>query len=240
MSGHGHAGEPDDEGAFQAFFLAVERRFGQLCGRALVLSPRDVAVAREWFAAGIPVEAVMSGMERFFRGEARRRLPRRGPLTLAYCEQDVVLAAEDLKAARLGGEPLGALGASDDAGVLEAAAKRIEAAAEASERRAERSIARRLRLAAGALRKLAPRLDAERGLEGLERELEALDDRIERALRSGLDERAAAALSQRASERLAAYEGRIAADSLRELVRRAEAHELLERHGLPRLVSLIE
>ena len=44
---------------------------GRLRGKPLLLSPRDVAVAREWHEAGLPLEAVLRGIDRFFAREAR-------------------------------------------------------------------------------------------------------------------------------------------------------------------------
>ena len=64
-----------EEDAFQGYFLALEEHFGRLRGKPLLLSPRDVALAREWHEAGLPLEAVLRGIDRFFAREAKRRMP---------------------------------------------------------------------------------------------------------------------------------------------------------------------
>ena len=104
-----------DDDAFRDYFLAIEEQFGRMRGKPLLLSPRDVALAREWQAADLPLEAVLQGIQRFFAREAKRTTPRRGAVSLAYVETDVVVCSEELKAARLGSQgshrsfpPLGA------------------------------------------------------------------------------------------------------------------------------------
>jgi hypothetical protein len=48
----------------EAYVLAIERHLGTPRGREHVLSPRDFALARAWHAAGMPLAAVLSGIDR--------------------------------------------------------------------------------------------------------------------------------------------------------------------------------
>ena len=227
-------------GAFRAYFFALEEHFGRQRGRPLLLSPRDVALARQWWEAGIDLEAVLRGLERFFIREAKRATPRRGAPSLAYVERDVVLAHEERKAARLGSpDPAGAEGDRIEAvrRVLRASAARLERARRLASERGETALAGLLDGARVILTERAAGLE-EASLGELEQELARIDRRIASVLISGLDEARREELTARARAELEGYASRLSKGIYARLLKQAEQRLLLEERGLFRLALL--
>lgn len=84
------------------YFQSIERHFVERRGRALLLSPEDVQRVTAWHRLGIPLEAVIEGIDIHFDRILRRgREPRRA-VTLAYVEDDVKDAWVAGKQRRLG------------------------------------------------------------------------------------------------------------------------------------------
>jgi len=229
----------DEDAAFRDYFQAIEEEFARRRGRPLMLSPRDVALARAWFEDSLPLAAVLRGFERFFARDAKRRVARRSAPTLAYVEGDVLAAFEDYRSARLGEhQPAGgeARPETAPAAPLVAARARLAAAAEAAARRGEAELARALASAAAAIEVVqpVPRVDA--ALEDL---LERLDGGIADALRAVLSPQETAAAQARAEEDLAAYAGRLKPAAYRALRERAERRHLFAGRGLSCLAGLL-
>src|SRR5262249_26830512 len=84
------------------YFTEIEERFQKRRGTGLLLSTLDWALIETWKDAGIPVEAVLSGIDVTFDKYDRRPSKTRKVNTLAYCAQEVLAAAEDLKEAAIG------------------------------------------------------------------------------------------------------------------------------------------
>jgi Arc/MetJ family transcription regulator len=72
----------------EAFVEAIESHLRARRGVEHILSPRDFALARGWFQAGVPLATVLVGMDRAFEGEP-------SVSSLAYCRRFV----EELAAA---------------------------------------------------------------------------------------------------------------------------------------------
>ena len=74
---------PARKGISGSYARAVERLWSDLCGRAVILSPRDWDIVKEWYERGIPLqiieEAIEAAAER--RSKGRQTAPPRG---LAY------------------------------------------------------------------------------------------------------------------------------------------------------------
>jgi hypothetical protein len=230
-----------EEQAFQDYFLAIEEHLGRRRGKPLLLSPRDVALVREWNRAGLPLEAVIRGIDRFFGREARRTTPRRGTVTLAYVETDVVICFEELKAARLGPTlPEPAAGEHPSA----TAEARLRGAAQslrgAASRAGDGQLGTLLEQTAERLEQLLSKLRGEAPTAATESELGKLERRLERALLERLDGEQTEALHAAAQQELGAYAGRLNKRRLRELQQLAERRRLFARHGLPFLTALLD
>jgi hypothetical protein len=81
-------GERAETDGLPPFVEAIEGHLRARRGTEHILSPRDFGIARGWFQAGIPLAAVLVGMDRAFEQDA-------SVSSLAYCRRFV----EDLAAA---------------------------------------------------------------------------------------------------------------------------------------------
>ncbi|HVT99870.1 MAG TPA: hypothetical protein VHE33_20390, partial [Acidobacteriaceae bacterium] len=85
------------------YFTEIEEHFQRRRGSILLLSTLDWALIDTWREAGIPLEAVLRGIDTAFdRYEARKHRTVRRVNGLAWCAQEVLTAAEDMREASLG------------------------------------------------------------------------------------------------------------------------------------------
>ncbi len=83
------------------YFTEIEEQFQRRRGGMLLLSTLDWALIETWKDAGIPLEAVLRGIEGAFERYEKRPTPRKVN-SLAYCAQEVLAAAEEMKEAAVG------------------------------------------------------------------------------------------------------------------------------------------
>ena len=86
------------------YFTEIEERFQQRRGSVLLLSTLDWALIEMWREAGIPLEAVLRGIDAAFdKYEARQKRARMQRVNgLAWCAQAVMQAAVELSEAAIG------------------------------------------------------------------------------------------------------------------------------------------
>ena len=89
------------------YFTEIEERFQQRRGALLLLSTLDWALIETWREAGIPLDAVLRGIDAAFdKYEARQKRGRMRRINgLAWCAQAVMEAAEELREAAAGTAP---------------------------------------------------------------------------------------------------------------------------------------
>ena len=89
------------------YFTEIEERFQQRRGTLLLLSTLDWALIETWREAGIPIEAVLRGIDAAFdKYEARQKRGRMRRINgLAWCAQAVMEAAQELSEAAAGSTP---------------------------------------------------------------------------------------------------------------------------------------
>src|SRR5215475_10772665 len=87
------------------YFTEIEERFLQRRGGGLLLSTLDWALIETWKEAGIPLQAVLRGIDAAFDRYEQRPGKTRKVNSLAYCSQEVFSAAEDMKEAAVGAAP---------------------------------------------------------------------------------------------------------------------------------------
>ena len=227
------------------YFTEIEERFQQRRGSLLMLSTLDWALIETWREAGIPLEAVLRGIDNAFDKydeRARRSSTRLRKVNgLAWCAQSVMEAVEQAMEASIGAAP-GAPGqdrAAAESGFetdrivkyLEANASRLEAAA--ADPPADTVIgetAARLRALAAGLRN-----DPATKLEDLDRTLSVLEEKVFAALMTAADESELEALREQASRELAPYRGKMQAVQIKQVQQQFLQKKLLEARGLPRL-----
>src|SRR5690349_8541927 len=84
------------------YFTEIEEHFQKRRGGILLLSTLDWALIETWKDAGIPLEAVLRGIDGAFE-RYEKRPSKRKVNSLAYCAQEVLNAAEEMKEAAVGG-----------------------------------------------------------------------------------------------------------------------------------------
>src|SRR5215831_11755224 len=84
------------------YFTEIEERYQKRRGTGLLLSTLDWALIETWKDAGVPLEAVLAGIDATFDKHDRRPSKTRKINSLAYCSQEVLAAAEDMKEAAAG------------------------------------------------------------------------------------------------------------------------------------------
>ena len=87
------------------YFTEIEEHFQRRRGTLLMLSPLDWALMETWKDAGIPLEAVLRGIDTTFDKWERRPSRTRKVNGLAFCSQEVLASAEEMKEAAVGAAP---------------------------------------------------------------------------------------------------------------------------------------
>ena len=223
------------------YFSEIEDRFQRLRGSILLLSTLDWALIETWREAGIPLEAVLRGIDAAFdKYEARQKKGRMRRINgLAWCAQAVMEAAEELREAAAGTaspttEPReSGFEHQRVAAHLEAAAAALDAATVAPEACAATAI--RLRELAAELHAAGRENAATQNLESLERTLTVLEEKLFGALRTAAPEDLLVKLDEHADRELAPYRSRMGAVQLRQVKHQFVQKQLLVHYNLPRL-----
>lgn len=221
------------------YFTEIEDRFQQRRGALLLLSTLDWALIETWRDAGIPLEAVLRGIDAAFdKYEARQKRGRMRRVNgLAWCAQAVMQAAEELREAAAGATP--AASEPRDSGFEhERVAAHLEAAAEALVAstiapQACAATAFRVRELAAEVR--ASTESSAHDLEALERTLTVLEEKLFATLTAAAPEELLVGLKEHAARELAPYRSRMGAVQLRQVEHQFVTKQLLVHYGLPRL-----
>ena len=223
------------------YFTEIEERFQQRRGAILLLSTLDWALIETWREAGIPLEAVLRGIDKAFdRYEARQKRGRMRRINgLAWCSQAVMEAAEELREASAGSasQPSqeGESGFEHEriAAHLDSAASTLDAAIIAKD--ACTATAARLRELAAEARAASTHHPTAHEMEAFERVLTVLEDKLFAALTAAAPEELLVALKDHAGRELAPYRSRMGAVQLRQVERQFVQKQLLVHYNLPRL-----
>ncbi|MGD1105930.1 MAG: hypothetical protein ABR865_02735 [Terracidiphilus sp.] len=221
------------------YFTEIEERFQQRRGTILLLSTLDWALIEMWREAGIPLEAVLRGIDAAFdKYEARQKRARMQRVNgLAWCAQAVMQAAMEMSEAATGSATTTALESGFEhervAAHLTAAAEALDRAMVADE--ACRATAARLRELAAEVRAAGGENAAAVDLEALERSLNVLEEKLFVALTAAAPEALLVGLKEHAALELAPYRSRMGAVQLRQVEQQFERKQLLVHYNLPRL-----
>jgi hypothetical protein len=220
------------------YFTEIEERFQKRRGSLLLLSTLDWALIEMWQEAGVPLEAVLRGIDTAFdkyeTRQQRRRMQRINGL--AWCAQAVVTAAEELREASAGAAPV-AVEQRESGFEHERVATHLEAAADALAKatiapEACAATAIRLRALAGEVRTSN---DASQELESLERTLTVLEEKLFAALTAAAPEELLVKLKEHAARELAPDRSRMGAVQHRQVEHQFVTKQLLAHYELPRL-----
>jgi hypothetical protein len=192
-----------------------------------------------WREAGIPLEAVLRGIDAAFdkyeAGQKRARMRRINGL--AWCAQAVMVAAEEMREAAAGTAPASTAAARESGFEQERVAAHLEAAATALD--AATVAPEACAATAARLRELCTEHGSESGpapdLEALERILTVLEEKLFAALTAAAPEELLVGLKEHAARELAPYRSRMGAVQLRQVERQFVQKQLLVHYNLPRL-----
>lgn len=209
------------------YFTEIEEHFQRARGTGLfLLSPLDWALIESWKNSGIPLEAVLKGIDDAFEKWRSRKVKRRLVNSVAYCAQAVLEAAQRV--------PAGSTrrAAAELPFALDELRAHLETAAAALRKRAElpfQEVVASLETLLGSLE------DQVKDIEDLERRLTAMEDKIVAALRSMESDETLLAIRRKLDQELRPYRGKMTADQLSMLERRYLDTALLDHAKLPRL-----
>jgi hypothetical protein len=225
------------------YFTEIEERFQQRRGSLLMLSTLDWALVETWREAGIPLEAVLRGIDNAFDKHDERTRRTSGRVRkvngLAWVAQSVMEATEQVMEAAIGASATTETAQADSGFEAERIAAYLEENADAITAATLPSpadivgeeIAGRLKALAAGLR-----LDATASsLEDLDRTLTVLEEKLFAALLTSSDEERLTALREQASRELAPYRGKMQAVQIKQVQQQFLQKKLLEAYNLPRL-----
>jgi hypothetical protein len=222
------------------YFTEIEEYFWKKRGASLLVSPLDWAIMETWQKAGVPLEAVLKGIDHAYESYQRSRRGAGKPLkSLAYCTDAVLEAAEEQREAAAGSAPgNGRAAAAETFSRKELKefftknAKKLEAAAGR-----HTTIAARLREFARSLESSHTLLEIPGALdlEDLERRLTILDEKLQATLLNDASEELMLKIRREVDAQLTVYRRKMKVEQLA-LVEKQYMHKrLLEEYGLPRL-----
>ena len=228
------------------YFTEIEEQFLRRRGGGLLLTTLDWALIETWKDAGIPLEAVLRGIDEAFDRYDQRPSKSRKINSLAYCSQAVLGAAEEMKEASVGreGQHSAAGERTSDAGFEPSAIGNfIGRSAEALEKAKfphspHISVEATAHEIASTLRKLAEAIadaHAPPKLEDLERRLTALEEKMLAALLAATADEEIVAVRAQADRELAPYRRNMSAAQIDQLQKQYVHKRLFEKYHLPRL-----
>jgi predicted transcriptional regulator len=226
------------------YFTEIEEYFWKKRGAHLLVSPLDWAIMETWQKAGVPLEAVLTGIDRAFESYGRSRRGAGKLLkSLAYCTDAVLEAAEEKLEAAAGSSPSTGRSKTSETfsrGELKAyfarnAARLVKAGEKESATNAD--LAARLREIATALTGCEVLLDAPAAVdcEDLERRLTVLDEKLYATVTTHASEECTLKIRREMDGQLAPYRRKMKAEQLALIEKQYIQKRLLEEFGLPRL-----
>jgi hypothetical protein len=228
------------------YFTEIEEYFWQKRGAQLLVSPLDWAIVETWQKSGIPLPAVLKGIDRAFESYARSRRAAGGRQlkSLAYCVDAVLDAAEEEKEAAAGTGPTVAKTkeetesfSRDELSTFFARnVERISAQVSAL-RAAQPEVASRLEETCTRIAGVAQLLEAPGALdlEDLERRLTVIEEKLTATLAASASDEFLVDVRRELDRQLAPYRRKMTAAQLSQLERQYMQKRLWERYNLPRL-----
>jgi hypothetical protein len=232
------------------YFTEIEDHFWRKRGAHLLVSPLDWAIVETWQKAGIPLGAVLQGIDRAFESweRSRRAAGGRRLKSLAYCVDAVADAALEAAEAAVGAgpevkssRPTAETFSHDELRkYLERNAARLRAASVKLREptgKVDEKLPARLEDTAKRLEELLVLVDSPGALdlEDLERRLSVLEEKLSAALSADADEEALLSVRREMDRSLAPYRRKMSAEQLAQLERQYIQKRLFEHFNVPRL-----
>lgn len=219
----------DWHGNYFNYYTEVEEHFQRARGTGLfLLSPLDWALVETWKNAGVPLEAVLRGIDAAFEKWRAKKKKTQAVNSLTYCAQAVMLEAEIMAGATPEGtgKPIEAPFTLDEL--------RGHLMRNAGDLRGQTDAAF-LEIAESLERMAAEAEEHYKDLEQLEQRLTGLEDKMVARARSLQSEEELFQARRELDLQLRAYRSKMTADQLAMLEKQFLDSGLLERKKLPRL-----
>ena len=222
------------------YFTEIEERFQRRRGSILLLSTLDWALIETWKDAGLPLEAVLRGIDAAFDRYDQRPSKTKKVNSLAYCAQEVLAAAEDMKEAAVGvpresGASRG-FDAADIAAFLRCCAEELRAARlPARPGISPEAVAVETAKTLGDIADEIVAKPLPSRLEDLERRLAVLEEKLFAVLLAAISDDEIVAVRALADRELAPYRSKMPAGQIEQLQKQYTHKKLLEKYRLPRL-----
>lgn len=224
------------------YFTEIEQRFQQRRGSLLMLSTLDWALIETWREAGIPLEAVLRGIDNAFDKHDAKAARAAGRVRkvngLAWCSQSVMEAVEQASEAAIGTVSAAGADAAESGFETERVRRYLEANAAAMEAATLNAPADGVAAEVAArLRALAMGIIAEpaMSLEDLDRTLTVLEEKLFAALLTAAAEEELVTLREQAARELSPYKGKMQAVQIKQVQQQFLQKRMLEARKLPRL-----
>jgi hypothetical protein len=222
------------------YFTEIEEHFHRQRGTSLLLSTLDWALIETWKDAGIPLEAVLRGIDATFEHYNARPAKTRKINGLAFCSQEVLAAAEDMQEAAVGANAKqtrdAAISNSEVASFLCGNATQLEKLLNGGHGdQLPPQLEPLLKANSNSLREMAGSLNDGVRLEDLERHLTVMEEKLFAALLAATPDSELVQVRAEADRDLAPYRRKMPSAQIEQLHRQYVHKRLLERHGVPRL-----
>ncbi len=216
------------------YFTEIEEQYQRRRGSVLLLSTLDWALIETWKDAGIPLAAVLRGIDETFDKYDRKppRARTKKVNSLAYCSQEVLAAAQDMKEAATGAS----IPKPENVGIEIDAVKAylLDNAKALRETKPFAQLAPLLNETASNLEVIATSVTPDH-LEDLERRLTVMEERLFATLLTSASEAELLAVRADADRDIAPYRSKMSGAQIEQLHRQYVNKRLLERAKLPRL-----
>ena len=225
------------------YYTEIEEHFQRRRGTLLLLSTLDWALIETWKEAGIPLEAVLRGIDVAMDRYDRRPSKSKKVNSLAFCSQEVLASAEEMKEAAVGSsrtadsEPAG-LSVAEVAAYLQ---KNSTALSCAHLPQVANATALQIATSLGEAAKTLVNAGGNGGqsqsgrLEDLERQLTVLEEKLLAALLTITQEEVLLQIRREADRQIAPYQSKMNAPQIEQLRRQYLHKKLLDHYKLPRL-----
>jgi len=220
------------------YFTEIEERYLKRRGGGLLLSTLDWALIETWKDAGIPLEAVLRGIDAAFDKYDQRPSKSQKINSLAYCSQAVLVAAEEMKEAAVGATTTDNASRAKPGFEMGSIATYLARNADALEYAKIPDVAKTAQTmvveAAKTLRQLAGQGAGTR-LEDLERRLTVLEEKLFAALLTSTPDEEIVIVRAEADRDLSPYRRKMSGPQIDQLLKQYIQKRLLEKYNLPRL-----
>lgn len=221
------------------YFTDIEEHFCRRRGTVLILSNLDWTLMETWKDAGIPLEAVLRGIDVTFEKWERRPRKTRKVNGLAFCAQEVLAAAEEMKEAAVGAPVHDHDKEKRDSGLDQSAVAEYlrRNASQLNHLQLPGSAQALAQQTAATLLGLAESLAPESavGMEDLERRLTIAEEKLFAALLAATPDEALYQVRSEADRDLAPYRRKMTAPQIEQLQKQYVHKRLFQQYQVPRL-----